>query len=103
MSQQESATCEDILHFNFLSLFSLMLAVQLSLPGLFGGEERTPAVTDNGGRLADRRSYAGGEVCQSRLHSHFLRSSNPPREEAPSTGNLGCLSHAVAHENSNTH
>lgn len=87
MSQQESATCEDILHFNFLSSFSLMLAVRLSLlPGLFGGKECRPVVTDNGSKLAERRPYAGGEVCQSRLHSHFLLSSNPsslPEKEIP--------------------
>lgn len=106
MSQQESATCEDILHFNFLSSLSLTLAVQLSLlPGLLGGEERMPAVTDNGSGLADRRPYAGGEVCQSRLHSHFLLSSNPSsllREGDPTTGNLGCLSNTVSPDNSNT-
>lgn len=52
--------------------------VQLSLlPGLSAGGERPSAGADNGSGLADRRPYAGGEVCQSRLHSHFLQSSNP--------------------------
>lgn len=78
MSQQESATSEDTLHFNFLSLLSLKLAVRLSLlPGHFGVKECTPAVTDNGFRLDDRHPHAGGEVCHSRLHSHFLLSLNP--------------------------
>lgn len=80
MSQQEPATCEDVLHFNFLPSFSLVLGVQLSLlrlPGLFGGEECMPAVADNSSRLTDRCPYASGEDCQSRLLSHFLLSSHP--------------------------
>lgn len=78
MSQQESATCEDVLHFNLNPSFNPVLGVQLSLlPGLFGGEECMPAVADNSSRLTDRCPYAGGEDCQSRLRSHFLSSSHP--------------------------
>lgn len=78
MSQQESATCEDVLHFNFLPSANPVFGVQLCLlPGFFGGKECKPAVTDNSSRLADRCPYASGEDCQSRLCSHFLLCSHP--------------------------
>lgn len=75
VSQQESATCEDILHFNFLPSFSQKLAVQLSLvPGHFGGEERTSAVPDNSpSSLTDGHKPPGSSVSQ----DYALISSSP--------------------------
>lgn len=78
MSQQESATCEDAAHSNFLPSFNPVLGVQRCLlPGLFGGEECAPAVADNSPGLTDRCPHAGGEDCQSRLRSRLLSPSHP--------------------------
>lgn len=80
MSQQESATCEDALHFNFLSSFSLTLSVHpvASPPRvlLVVKSACLQSLITAGGSPTDGYSPAG-EVCQSRLHPHFLQSSNP--------------------------